>query len=111
MALQRCAGCKRFRYPPRSLCPYCHSTEAKWTPVSGKGQVYVTLEMCRSYGPAWEADVPYNISMIELAEGVRMWSNVIDCPPQEVGIGDPVGLVYDDVTDAVTLPKFRREAT
>lgn len=77
--------------------------------MSGKGRVYVTLEMCRSYGPAWEADVPYNISIIELAEGVKMWSNVTGCSPQEVRIGDPVALVYDDVTDAVTLPKFRRE--
>lgn len=111
MALQRCAGCKSFRYPPRSLCPHCHSPQAEWTPVSGKGRVYVTLEMCRSYGPAWQEDVPYNISMIELVEGVRMWSNVTACLPQEVRIGDPVTIVYDNVTDAVTLPRFCRAAS
>ena len=40
-----------------------------------------------------------------------MWSNVTGCPPQDVRIGDQVALVYDDVTDAVTLPKFRRGAS
>ena len=79
--------------------------------MSGKGRVYVTLEMCRSYGPAWQEDVPYNISMIELVEGVRMWSNVTACLPQEVRIGDPVTIVYDNVTDAVTLPRFCRAAS
>lgn len=108
MALQRCASCKRFRYPPRSLCPHCHSVEAAWRAISGRGRVYVSLVMCRSYGPAWDRDVPYNISMIELEEGVRIWSNVIDCSPDEVKIGDLVTITYDDVTEAATLPKFHR---
>ncbi len=108
MALQQCASCGRFRYPPRSLCPKCHSESAEWHPINGRGRVYVSLVMMRSYGPAWEADVPYNVSMIDLDEGVRIWSNVIDCPPDEVRIGDPVALVYEDVTETVTLPRFRR---
>ena len=108
MALQQCVACNRFRYPPRGLCPYCHSIEARWSPVSGRGRVYVSLVMCHSYGAAWDAEVPYNVVMIELEEGVRMWSNVIGCSPDEVRIGDPVELVYEDVTEAVTLPRFRR---
>jgi len=108
MALQQCLSCKQFRYPPRSLCPRCHSPEAQWTPISGRGQVYVALVMCRSYGPAWEHDVPYNISLIDLEEGVRMWSNVIGCLAEEVKIGDRVEISYDDVTDDITLPKFRK---
>ena len=108
MALQRCLSCKQFRYPPRPLCPNCHSPEAQWSPVSGRGQVYAALVMCRSYGPAWEQDVPYNISLIDLDEGVRMWSNVIGCPAEDVKIGERVAVSYDDVTDEITLPKFRK---
>ena len=108
MALQQCLSCKQFRYPPRSLCPRCHSPEVQWTPISGRGQVYVALVMCRSHGPAWEHDVPYNISLIDLEEGVRMWSNVIGCSAEEVKIGDCVEISYDDVTDDITLPKFRK---
>lgn len=107
MALQRCASCGQFRYPPRSLCPNCHATETEWRPVSGRGRVYVSLVMCHSYGPAWEKDVPYNVSIIELEEGVKIWSNVIGCPPDEVKIGDAVVLVYEDVTEEISLPKFR----
>lgn len=108
MALQQCASCKRFRYPPRPLCPHCHSEQAEWKPISGMGRVYVSLIMCRSYGPAWEHEVPYNVSMIELDEGVRMWSNVVGCLPENVKIGDPVAIQYNDATEAVSLPKFRR---
>ena len=64
--------------------------------------------MCRSYGPAWEHDVPYNISLIDLDEGVRVWSNVIGSPAQDVNIGDHVAISYEDVTDEITLPKFRK---
>ena len=108
MALQQCVSCKAFRYPPRPLCPYCHSPEARWNPIRGEGDVYASLVMCRSYGPAWDPDVPYNISLISLDEGVRMWSNVIGCPAEEVKIGDRVEVSYDDVTNDITLPKFRR---
>jgi uncharacterized OB-fold protein len=52
--------------------------------------------------------VPYNVSIIELEEGVRMWSNVIGCAPEDVKIGDPVTIVYDDTPEEMTLPKFRR---
>jgi uncharacterized OB-fold protein len=64
--------------------------------------------MCHSYGSDWEKDVPYNVSIIELEEGVKMWSNVIGCSPDEVKIGEPVVLVYEDVTEEISLPKFRR---
>jgi len=108
MALQQCTSCRHFRYPPRSLCPNCHAPEAKWAPINGSGHVFVSLVVCHSYGPAWEASVPYNVSLIELDEGVRIWSNVIDCPADDVRTGEPVTIVYEDVTDTVTLPKFRR---
>ena len=75
--------------------------------MGGRGRVYVSLVVFRSYGPAWEGDVPYNLSMVELDAGVRMWSNVVGCDPEQVKIGDRVELTYDDVTPEVTLPRFR----
>lgn len=84
------------------------SSETKWKPVSGQGKVYATLVMCRSHGPAWEQSVPYNVSMIELEEGVRMWSNVVGCLPEDVKIGDTVAIEHEDATEAISLPKFHR---
>lgn len=107
MALQLCGSCGRFRYPPRPGCPYCLSEDAEWTQVSGQGSVYVSLHVHHPPNEAWKESTPYNVSMIELAEGVRMWSNVVGCEPSEVAIGDAVELVYDDVTPEVTLAKFR----
>jgi len=110
LALQQCAACGRFRYPPRLVCPHCLSEEARWTPVGGRGRVYVSLIVHRPAGAAWEADVPYNLSLVELDEGVRMWSNVVGCDPDAVQIGDRVELTYDDVTPEITLPRFRPAA-
>ena len=108
LALQRCGGCGHYRFPPRLVCPECLSEEATWTPVSGNGSIYVSLTMVRPPNPNWEGDVPYNLSMVELDEGPRLWSNVVGCDPESVQIGDRVALVYDDVTEDVTLPRFRR---
>src|SRR5262249_13214984 len=108
MALQQCTSCGRFRYPPRLTCPSCLSEDGRWSQVTGRGQVYVSLVMCNAYGAAWEDSVPYNIALIELDEGIRMWSNVIGCDPDAVHIGDRVEVVYDGVTEALTLPRFRR---
>jgi uncharacterized OB-fold protein len=58
--------------------------------------------------PAFAGDAPYAPAIIELEEGVRMVSWVVDCPPEELAAGLPVEVIFEDVTDAVTLPKFRR---
>ena len=53
------------------------------------------------------AEVPYVVALIELDEGVRMASNLVDCEAGEIAGGLAVEVVFDDVTDEVTLPKFR----
>jgi uncharacterized protein len=59
--------------------------------------------------PGFADEVPYVVAMIELEEGVRLMSNVIDVEPdpEHVKIGMPVEIVYEDVTDEITLSKFR----
>jgi uncharacterized OB-fold protein len=58
--------------------------------------------------PDFAEDVPYAPAVIELDEGIRMVSWVVDCPPEELSPGMPVEVVFDEVTADVTLPKFRR---
>jgi uncharacterized OB-fold protein len=107
MAIQRCAACAAFRFPPRPLCPQCLSAEVDWVPVSGRGTVYSSITMYHGYGKFWSQHVPYNLSIVELAEGPRMWTNVTGLPPDDVQVGMPVQLYYDKVSEALTLPKFR----
>ena len=107
LELQRCTGCGRFRYPVTTFCPACLSDGVEWTPVSGRGTVYSFVVMHQVYHPAFRDDVPYNVAAIAFEEGPRMYSNVVGCPNDAIQVGMPVEIVYDDVTDEVTLPKFR----
>jgi uncharacterized OB-fold protein len=107
LALQRCTACGQFRYPPAPSCPRCPDDGVEWTPVSGRATVYSFVIMHQVYHPAFRNDVPYNVAAIEFEEGPRMYSNVVDCANDALHVGMPVKLVYDDVTDEITLPKFR----
>ncbi|MSO38472.1 MAG: hypothetical protein EXQ69_09545 [Acidimicrobiia bacterium] len=105
--LQRCAQCARLRFYPRALCPYCYSHEASWQPVAGKGFVYAATVVHRPPSPAFAADVPYVVAIIELDEGPRMMSNVVGCTPESVVVGMLVEVVFDVVSPEITLPRFR----
>lgn len=105
--LQRCESCHAFRYPPSSHCPHCLSEAASWTPVSGRGVVYSWIIMHQIYDPAFKDVAPYNVAVVEIAEGPRLTTNITGCPNDAIHIGMPVTIAYDDVTEAVTLAKFR----
>lgn len=107
--LQRCGGCARFIYYPRSVCPSCMSDDLVWTPVSGRGVVHAFTIPHRHPNPAFASQAPYVVALIELAEGARMLSNLVevDPTPEAVKVGMAVEIVYEEVTDAITLPRFR----
>jgi len=90
------------------MCPNCGSWNAEWAEVSGKGKVYTYIVAHQPFHPAFVDDVPYAVVIVELEEGVRLVSNVVDCRPEDIYIGMPVEVVFDDVTEKVTLPRFRR---
>ncbi|HKZ55019.1 MAG TPA: OB-fold domain-containing protein [Anaerolineales bacterium] len=81
-----------------------------WVRVSGKGFVYTFAVYHQLYHPAWAKDIPYNVAWIKLDEGPLLLSNVIGCPNDEITVGLRVEVVFDDVTDEVTLPRFRPSA-
>ena len=106
MRVQRCDDCAQFYFPPSARCPNCLSDSVAWTEVSGRGQVWATATMYRAYLPAYESEVPYDVSIIELDEGAKVWSNVVGCDPDDVQVGMVVTVRYDDVTPALTLARF-----
>jgi uncharacterized OB-fold protein len=105
LVVQRCRGCGAHRFPARDICSRCLAREASWERVSGRGTVFSFAIMHQAYHPAFE--VPYAVVVVELEEGVRMLSNVVDCPLSELAIGLPVEVVFEELTAEVTLPKFR----
>ena len=63
--------------------------------------------MHQVYDQSFKDDVPYNVTAVELAEGPRLYTNLIDCANEAISVGMAVTVAYDDVTDEITLVKFR----
>ncbi len=108
LAVQKCDNCGALRFPAAPLCLACDSDKASWVPVSGRGEVFSFTIMHRAYHPAIK--VPYTLAVIELKEGAKITSNVIDIEPSKVKCGMPVEVVFEKLSDEVTLPKFRPAA-
>lgn len=107
LVVQRCGTCHMPRFPARPVCSRCLSREAAWVPVTGRGRVFSLAVMHQANHPAFAAEVPYAVVVIELDEGVRMLSNVVGCRLADIRIGMPVEVTFEDVAPGVTLPKFR----
>lgn len=107
LRMQACCGCGHVRYPISDLCPQCLSGEFEWRRLSGRGKVHSTIVFHQVYHAAFAGEVPYNVSLIQLDEGPRMFSNVVGVPPSDVKVGDVVEAVFEPVTEDVTLPRFR----
>lgn len=106
LVFQRCKECGTWVHPPRPACPKCRSFEKEWAPSGGKGTVYSWATYSESPHPAFVA--PYSVVLVEMDEGVRLISNLIDTKPEGISIGMPVEVVFDDIADDLTLPKFRK---
>lgn len=105
--LQRCSSCDTFRFYPRSHCPNCFSGSFEWRPASGLGTVYSFTIIHKAPSPGFRDKVPYVLALIDLSEGVRMMTNIIECQPNEVEIGMLVEVVFEDINDTISLPQFR----
>ncbi|MBI3989981.1 MAG: OB-fold domain-containing protein [candidate division NC10 bacterium] len=104
---QRCRACRRFRFYPRALCPYCLSGEADWVPSTGRGTVYSFTICHRPASEAFAAMVPYVVALIDMEEGVRLMSTIVGCELEAVRIGMPVEVLFEPVSDTITLYQFR----
>ncbi len=81
--------------------------EAEWATVSGRGAVYTYTIPHHAVHPGFADAVPYIVAVVDLAEGVRFLSNLVECAVGDVHIGMPVEVVFKDVTDTVSLPLFK----
>ncbi len=107
LRLQHCRPCGAFRHPPRPMCPQCTSLDYEWAPVSGRGTVYTFTIVHRPTLPAFEVGVPYNVAVVQLEEGPYLVSNIIGCRNDEIAIGMAVHVEFEDLTETVSIPKFR----
>jgi len=104
---QRCAHCANWIFYPREQCPTCFSTRLDWAPVSGKGRVFAFTIVHQPAHPGFQPEAPYAYAIVQLDEGVRMPTNIVDCPLDEICVDMAVTAVFDDVSPDWTLVKFR----
>ena len=104
--VQRCTECGTYRFPAREICSSCLSRASEWTKVSGEGEVYSYNVMHQVYHPGFADAVPYAVVIVKLKEGAKITSNIVGMKPSEIRIGMPVRVVFEDVSEEVTLPKF-----
>ena len=107
LRMQQCVDCGHIRYPISHVCPKCLSYETKWTDLSGRGEVFSYVVFYQLYNKAFEKDIPYNVALVQLEEGPRMYGNIVGVDNDSVKVGDPVEVVFERATPEITIPKFR----
>ncbi len=105
LLIPRCDACGQTYWYPRPICPLCHSTSITWEQASGVGTVYTFSIVRRGMGVY--ADAPYVLAYVDLAEGPRIMTNIVDCDIEAVEIGQPVELVFHRTSEGTALPRFR----
>lgn len=106
LRMQQCTDCGTLWWAPSSVCPNCWSESNEWVELAGTGTVNSWVIFHRPYWPAFEDDVPYNVAEITLDEGHRYLANVVECDNDALYRGMPVEVVFEDISDEITLPKF-----
>jgi uncharacterized OB-fold protein len=107
LLIKRCAACGRAHHYPRSFCPYCWSRDVAWEDARGTGTVYTFSVVHRNDLPPFNDRVPYVAAVVELDEGPRLMTNVVDCDPDAVACGMPVEVTFRELDGELFAPVFR----
>jgi uncharacterized OB-fold protein len=111
LVVQRCTECSHTRLPPAPICPECRSERSDWQEVSGRGEIYSYTVVHRPI--ALDQEVPFVVAVIALegAGGVRMITNIVDADHAALAIGLPVEVVWEDMSDDLSIPRFKLAPT
>ena len=107
LVMPRCKTCDQLFFYPRSECPRCLSDHVEWMKVSGRGHLHTYTGVYQPANAAFRDDTPYIYVVVQLNEGPRMVSNIVQCEIEAVSVDMPLEAVFDDVTPEWTLVKFK----
>ena len=107
--LRRCNSCERAYFYPRDFCPNCGSRDVSWVRASGRGTLHTFAIVHRAPVPAFRDKVPFVVAMVDLEEGARIPTNLVDVEPdpEHIKVGMAVEVAFEDLTDEISLPVFR----
>lgn len=104
--VQECNDCGLTYFYPRALCPDCFSEDTEWLTAEGTGEVY-TYSTARTMDGWPEDTLPLVVAYVELKEGPRVMTNIVDCDPDDVEVGTEVEAVfYETDEEDVGIPAF-----
>jgi uncharacterized OB-fold protein len=106
LLVQRCTSCGHCQLYPRAHCLACRSA-VEWVEASGRGTVYSFTIIRQNLSRSFRHLVPYVVALVDLEEGPRLMTNIVDCDPVDVRIGAPVAVHFEPVSDEAALPLFR----
>ena len=104
LVVQRCAQCAAYIFIPQPRCTSCQSADLAWVESSGRGRVYSFSVVHRAPRPQFE--IPYIVAIIAMDEGWHMLTNLLDCAPEAVAIGQAVKVRFKKMNAEITLPYF-----
>jgi uncharacterized OB-fold protein len=114
LMLLRCGACGTFMSPTASIaaplrprCVECFSAELEWAPSSGRATLHSYALMHQLYDEAFADEIPYDIAVVETEEGVRLTTQVVGCANDALQIGMALEVVFERMSDEVSIPKFR----
>jgi len=107
LAAQQCADCSATFFPPGACCPKCLSQHFTWRTLSGRGTVESWTVFHQLYYKGFAQELPYNVAVIRLEEGISLMSNVTGIPNDQLRVGMAVEVVFEKATDEITIPKFK----
>jgi len=107
LRIQRCSNCRQCQFFPRIYCAKCFSEQVEWINASGRAKILSFTVVRRPVSPAFANEVPYIVALVTLEEGPQMMTNIVGCAPDEVAIGMPVEVIFEDWSETISIPKFR----
>ncbi|MDA0350867.1 MAG: OB-fold domain-containing protein [Chloroflexi bacterium] len=105
LMLQRCRTCSQYAFPIQEVCTNCLEADLEWAEASGAGTLHTFAVMHRLYDPGFAQELPYNVAIVELAEGPRMNAR-IDAPNEEIKVGMALQVAFEPSGD-VQVPVFK----
>lgn len=106
LVLQHCPRCDRFQHFPRPWCTACLNDQMDFVAAAGTGTVYSFTVVRRTPNPSFTGRLPYVLALVDLDEGVRFYTNVVDCDPADVHIGQRVRVCFEDIDSEHTVVLF-----
>ena len=110
LLLVHCAACDEVHYYPRPFCPRCGADDVAWVEASGEATLYTWSVVHQNDLPPFNERVPYVAAVVDLAEGPRMMTNVVDCAFDDLRVGMALRVDFADIGEGYHVPVFRPAA-